>query len=188
MNTMKSPPQHTQITEPSPWVTRFATLIPANGRVLDVACGTGRHARFFANRGHPVDAVDRDASSWQTPTQNINFVCADLEAPGAVWPFAGQQYAAVVVTNYLHRPLFPALLQAVAPGGLLLYETFAQGNERYGKPSNPDFLLAPGELLEVADGVLKVLAYEDLYVETPKPAMVQRLVAQAVAQATARRG
>ncbi len=174
---MKLPPQHTQITDPSPWIARFAPLVPAGGRVLDVACGAGRHTRFFASLGHPVDAVDREALLENIPG-DVHFIRTDLEAPGAAWPFAGRQYAAAVVTNYLHRPLLPTLVEAVAPGGLLLYETFVVGNERYGKPSNPDFLLRPGELLDAVRGHLRVLAYEDLYVEMPKPAMVQRIAAK----------
>ncbi len=176
---MKLPPQHTQITDPSPWIIRFAPLVPAGGRVLDVACGSGRHARFFASRGHPVDAVDRDLSALYGHADapaGITLLAADLES-GAPWPYPGQQFAAVVVTNYLHRPLFPALVQSVAPGGLLLYETFALGNERFGKPSNPDFLLRPGELLEAVAGRLRVLAYEDSEVDTPKKAMLQRIAA-----------
>lgn len=100
---------------------------------------------------------------------------ADLE--NGPWPYAGWHFDAVIVTNYLHRPLFSPLLAALADGGVLIYETFAAGNERYGRPGNPDFLLKPGELLELARGRLRVAAYEDLYVETPKPAMIQRLCA-----------
>ncbi len=172
-----NPGPHPNLSEPSPWITRFAPMVPAGGRVLDVACGGGRHARFFAARGHPVDAVDRDAAAFGEPAEGITFLCADLESPAATWPYDGQRFAAVVVTNYLYRPLLPTLVKSVAPGGLLLYETFALGNERYGKPSNPDFLLTPGELLEVVQGRLKVLAYEDTEVDSPKPAMVQRIAA-----------
>ena len=101
--------------------------------------------------------------------------CADLES--APWPYAGRTFAGIIVTNYLHRPLFPQLLAALAPGGVLIYETFAAGNERYGRPANPDFLLRPGELLEVVRGRLTVVAYEDLLVSVPKPARVQRICA-----------
>ncbi len=175
---MRTAPEHLLITAPSPWIVRFAGDIAAGGRVLDVACGAGRHARFFAARGHSVDAVDRDPAAFADPPQGVTLIGADLETGDpAAWPFAGRQYAAVVVTNYLYRPLMPRLVEAVAPGGMLLYETFARGNERFGKPSNPDFLLQPGELLEVVRGRLKVVAYEDLYVETPKPAIVQRIAA-----------
>jgi len=163
---------------PSPWVARFAALIPAGGAVLDVAAGAGRHTRLFLGRGHPVVAADRDTKPLaDLAAGRLEVVTADLEA--APWPLPGRTFAGVVVTNYLHRPLFPALLAAVAPGGALLYETFAAGNERFGKPSNPDFLLRPGELLEVVRGRLRVIAYEDLEVTAPRPAMVQRIAAVA---------
>lgn len=164
------------LAEPSAWVRRWASWVRAAGPVLDVACGGGRHALFFAARGHPVDAVDRDAAAVAALARQpgITALCADLE--GGSWPYAGRQFAAVVVTNYLHRPLFPALMAALAPGGVLIYETFAQGNAAYGRPANPDFLLQQGELLRVI-GAARVVAYEDLYVELPKPAMVQRICA-----------
>jgi SAM-dependent methyltransferase len=156
---------------------RWAGRVPAASPVLDVACGSGRHARWFAARGHPVDAVDRDAAALAAlaGVPGVTPLCADIE--GGPWPYAGRTYGGVIVACYLHRPLFPRLLEALAPGGALIYETFAAGNERYGRPSNPDFLLQPGELLELARGRLRVLAYEDLYVETPRPAMLQRLCA-----------
>ena len=153
--------------EPSPWVVRWAPAI-TSGPVLDVACGGGRHARFFRDRGLSVVAVDR------TPLQveGIRFVQADLE--GGPWPFPGEQFGAIVTTNYLHRPLFPRLIEALAPGGVLIYETFMAGNERLGRPSNPEFLLQPGELLK-ALAPLEVLGFEEGPVERPKPAMVQRI-------------
>ena len=162
---------------PSPWVVRWAELIRPGGRVLDVAAGGGRHARWLTGRGHPVDAVDRDPDAVAAlgGIAGIRPLCADIE--NGPWPYGAGDYAAVIVTNYLHRPLFPALLDAVGPDGVLIYETFAVGNERYGKPSNPHFLLKAGELLEVVRGRLKVVAYEDVYVDEPKPAMVQRLCA-----------
>ena len=164
------------VATPSDWVQRWAPLVPAGGSVLDVACGGGRHALLFAASGHPVDAVDRDPAviAALAGQSGISALCADIEMGS--WPYAGRQFAAVVVTNYLHRPLFPALLAALAPGGVLIYETFAQGNEAYGRPANPDFLLQRGELLR-AVGAARVVAYEDLYVEQPKPAMVQRICA-----------
>jgi len=125
---------------PSAWVERFAHLVPAGARVLDLACGLGRHARFFAARGCQVDAVDRDPNCGQAlaGVLRVRFLAADLEERR--WPYDGRLFDAIVVTNYLHRPLFPRLLSALARGGVLLYETFAAGNERYGKPSNPEFL------------------------------------------------
>jgi SAM-dependent methyltransferase len=167
---------HAALAEPSAWVRRWAPLVRAGGPVLDVACGSGRHALFFAARGHPVDAVDRDAAAIAAlaAQAGISTRCADIE--DGPWPYAGCRYAAVIVTNYLHRPLFPALMAALAPGGVLIYETFAQGNEAWGRPANPDFLLRRGELLDIV-GDARVVAYEDWYVDEPKPAVVQRICA-----------
>jgi SAM-dependent methyltransferase len=156
----------------SGWVERWAPLI-ARGPVLDVACGEGRHARYFAKRGLPVVAVDREAQDFPA---DIRFVKADLE-DGGPWPFAGQRFGGIVVTNYLHRPLFPHLAAALEEGGVLIYETFMQGNEKYGRPSNPDFLLRPGELLD-AFQALSPVAFEQGAVARPKPAMVQRICAR----------
>lgn len=161
---------------PSPWVVRFANLVPTGGPVLDVAAGGGRHTRFFRGRGHPVTAVDRDTAALARIDDQLEIITADLETEGA-WPFGSRRFAGIVVTNYLHRPLFPGILAALAPGGVLLYETFAAGNERFGKPSNPDFLLKPGELLDVTRDRLRVVAYEDVELAEPKPAMVQRIAA-----------
>ena len=186
---MKPPPArhepHLNIEAVSSWVLRFADQVATGGKVLDVACGAGRHALFFAQRGHPVDAVDRDivllseVLMAQTAVEQpaaLRLVQADIET--GPWPFPDRLYAAVVVTNYLHRPLFPALLAAVEPGGLLVYETFALGNERYGRPSRAEFLLRPGELLEIVRGDFEVLAYESGPVAAPKPAIIQRIVAK----------
>ena len=174
---MTDAPAHVHSDVPSAWVCRWAELVPAGGGVLDVATGGGRHARYFAARGHPVEAVDRDAAGLAglAGMAGITARCADLES--APWPYAGRTFAGIIVTNYLHRPLFPRLLAALAPGGVLIYETFAAGNERYGRPANPDFLLRHGELLEVVRGRLTVVAYEDLLVSVPKPARVQRICA-----------
>jgi SAM-dependent methyltransferase len=162
----------------SPWVARWVSLI-RQGRALDLACGSGRHARLLASLGHAVTALDRDAQALAAAEgQGIVTVQHDLEAPGADWPFAPGSLAGIVVTNYLHRPLFGHLAAALAPDGVLIYETFARGNEAFGKPSNPDFLLMPGELLGLAaEGGLRVVAYEDGVVAQPKPARVQRLCA-----------
>jgi SAM-dependent methyltransferase len=164
--------------EPSRWVRQWAHLVAAGGAVLDVASGAGRHARFFASLGHPVTAIDRDAAALGTLRDEplITALAADLE--GAAWPLsANATFAAVVVTNYLHRPLFAQLLLSLAPGGVLVYETFAQGNESVGKPSNPAFLLAPGELLDRVRGHLRVVAYQDGFLAQPRPAYVQRICA-----------
>jgi SAM-dependent methyltransferase len=168
---------HHELATPSAWVVRWADRIPAGGPVLDLACGTGRHARYLAGRGHPVEAVDRDPAmlAGLAGVAGIAPCCADLER--GPWPYEGRQFAGIVVANYLHRPLFSPLLQALAPEGVLIYETFAAGNERYGKPSNPAFLLKTGELLEVVRGRLRVIAYEELELSDPRPAAVQRICA-----------
>lgn len=174
-----APASHVALDQPSPWVERWASQVPAGGVVLDVACGSGRHARFFAARGHPVDAVDRDAEAIAAlaALPGVTALCADIE--NGPWPYAGRHFDAVVVTNYLHRALFPQLLQAVAPGGVLIYETFAAGNEAFGRPKNPDFLLQPGELPAVVGRGWQVLGFEQGPVETPRPAVIQRICALA---------
>ena len=165
-----------QATEPSPWVARFASRLAANASVLDVACGHGRHARWLARRGCRVTAVDVDPScaAALATEPGIEFVAADLES--GTWPFAARQFDAVIVVHYLHRPLFGLLAEAVAPGGRLIYETFAQGNEQFGRPRNPDFLLRPRELLDVFRD-LRIVAFEDGFVAAPHPAMIQRMAA-----------
>ncbi|HSI55495.1 MAG: class I SAM-dependent methyltransferase [Ramlibacter sp.] len=158
---------------PSAWVQRWSHLVPAGGTVLDVACGRGRHMRWFASLGHPVTGVDRDSQALEAVAGVGEAIAADIE--NGPWPFAGRQFSGVVVTNYLWRALLPTLVQSVAPGGVLLYETFAAGNETVGKPSRPDFLLQPGELLVACDG-LRVVAYEDGFLDEP-PRFVQRVAA-----------
>jgi SAM-dependent methyltransferase len=171
-------PSHPSQDQASAWVVRFAPLIP-QGEVLDLACGGGRHAHLLAALGHPVLAVDRDAQALASAAgQRIVTRQIDLEAEDASWPFAAERFAGIVVTNYLHRPLFAHLLRSLAPGGILIYETFAQGNEQFGKPSNPLFLLKPGELLDVIANIgsgFHVLAFEDGYVDMPRSAIVQRI-------------
>jgi SAM-dependent methyltransferase len=168
---------HSHMVAPSEWVCRWADMIPEGARVLDVAAGNGRHARFFAARACRVDAVDRQAEAMALlgTVPGINALCADIESGS--WPYAGRTFDGIVVANYLHRPLFPILLGALAPGGVLIYETFSAGNEKYGRPRSPDFLLQSGELLEVARGRLRVVAYEDVYTSNPREAMIQHLCA-----------
>jgi len=168
-------------SSPSAWVTRWAHLVPASGTVLDVACGLGRHLRYFYKHNHPVVGIDTaqaaiEKIAFEVPQAELHI--ADIE--NAAWPLTdtdGQprQFAAVVVTNYLWRPLLPTLVASVQPGGVLIYETFAVGNETVGKPSRPDFLLRPGELLTACAG-LRVVAYEDGFIAEPER-FVQRIVA-----------
>ena len=155
---------------PSGWVVRWAPLV-TQGTVLEIACGSGRHAKFFLERNLKVVAVDRDAQD----IPGARFIRADLE-DGSPWPLPGERFEAVVVTNYLHRSLFPKILESLRPGGVLIYETFMLGNERFGRPSNPEFLLRPGELLQAFAG-LQVQGFEEGPVTEPKPAMIQRLCA-----------
>ncbi len=162
---------------PSPWVARFVAEIATGGPVLDVACGGGRHVRLLLAAGLSVLGVDRDISAVSAigPTPRLELIEADLET-GAPPPFAGRRFAGVVVTNYLWRPLLPAIVAAVADDGVLIYETFAIGNERHGRPSNPDFLLQPGELLEAVRGRLIPIAFEHVRLDSPTR-VVQRLCA-----------
>lgn len=187
MSGISTPAAHLQSGAPSPWVARFAAQAPP-GPVLDLACGGGRHSALFARLGHEVLAVDRNqdalAEVHKLGLPGIVTRCVDLELPlhearaQADWPLRTQRWAGIVVTNYLHRPLFPDLYASLAEGGVLIYETFALGNEKHGKPSNPAFLLAPRELLDLtaaAGAGFHVLAYEDGTVTTPKTARVQRI-------------
>jgi SAM-dependent methyltransferase len=161
---------------PAPWIIQWAGLVAPQAAVLDLAAGGGRHALFFAERGHKVTAVDHDVSRLAAHA-NIEPLKAGLE-DGSPWPLGDRRFGAVVVTNYLHRPLMPHLLEAVAPGGVLLYQTFMVGNERFGKPSRPDFLLKDGELLELVRGKFSVIAYEARLISEPAMAMVQRIAAR----------
>jgi SAM-dependent methyltransferase len=172
---------HHTVEQASPWVLRFASLIPS-GEVLDLACGGGRHARLLASLGHRVMALDRDAAALQRcKGEGIETLQRDLESGDAAadWPFPAERFSGIVVTNYLHRPLFPFLFKSLAPSGILIMETFAEGNARFGKPSRPAFLLRPGELLKQAaqhaDLGVHVIAFEEGYIASPRPAMVQRI-------------
>jgi SAM-dependent methyltransferase len=164
-------------------VKRFTSLIAPSGRVLDLAAGSGRHSLYLADLGYSVLAVDRDAPALEQLAQSRRNLSVDLEQcdlEGPVWPLVNKNglFDAVIVTNYLYRPYLDRLPDLLAEGGILLYETFAAGNAAFGKPSNPDFLLQPGELLDfAARHRLHVLAYTDLYQDQPKPAMVQGLCA-----------
>ena len=158
---------------PSAWVQRWSHLVPAGGSVLDVACGQGRHMRWFAQRGHAVTGIDRSTEAIAAVAGLGRAIEADIE--NGPWPLDGETFDAVVVTNYLWRPLLARTVASVAPGGVLIYETFAVGNETVGKPSRPDFLLREGELLQVVAG-LRVVAFEDGFSANPDR-FVQRVAA-----------
>lgn len=160
---------------PSPWVWRFSALVAPGASILDVACGGGRHMRWFAQRGHPVTGVDRDPAAIDATRELGETVLADIE--NGPWPFPNRQFGAVVVTNYLWRPLFPTLLGSVVEGGTLIYETFAAGNETVGRPARSDFLLQPGELIQICEGTQwHIVAYEDGFLSNPDR-FVQRIAA-----------
>ena len=165
------------MSDPSDWIVRWSHLLEPGATVLDVACGSGRHLAWFAERGHSVTGIDRDVDLAREQVPGVELVCADIEA--AAWPLHldGQMrtFGAVVVTNYLWRPLLDTIVQSVSPGGILLYETFAAGNEAFGRPSRPDFLLQPGELLRTCSA-MAVVAYEHGYLRDP-PRFVQRIAA-----------
>ncbi len=166
------------ILPPSSWVVRHAGKLPKTGEILDLACGSGRHARYLAGLGYAVIGVDRDAGAISGLQGVAGIRATQLDLEGADWPLAGRQFAGIVVTNYLWRPRLPDLLALLAPGGVLIYETFMLGNETYGKPSNPDFLLRPGELREVAKAAgLREIEFVEGYVDRPKPAMRQAICA-----------
>ena len=158
---------------PSAWVQRWSHLVPDGATVLDLACGAGRHTRWFAARGARLTALDRNGPLIAPLATIAEVIVADIEADP--WPLAGRRFDAVIVTHYLWRTLLPAIVDSLAPGGVLIYETFAQGNAAFGKPSNPDFLLQPGELLRAAAG-LRIVAYEDGFLDAP-PRCIQRLAA-----------
>lgn len=162
-------------TEPSPWIARFAPLIPAGGDVLDLACGGGRHARLLAGMGYCVEAVDRDADALATlaGVAGVESRCADLE--GGPWPYYSRVFDGIVISRYLWRPLFPQIFNCLAEGGVLIYETFMEGQQLYGKPSNPAHLLRPGELLELVGKRFTVVAFEQGEIAGDPPQVVQRI-------------
>lgn len=169
---------HHALQQVSPWVEAHAGLVAPGGTVLDLAAGGGRHSRYFAWHGRKVVAVDKDVSAL-AHLPGVTAIQADLE-DGSPWPLQGQVFDAAVVTNYLHRPLFPDLFAAIRTGGILIYETFARGNEAYGKPDNPDFLLDPNELVARTLNQFVIVAFEDRYVDAPKPAILQRIAAMKI--------
>ena len=160
---------------PSAWIERHSPLISRSSQILDIAAGKGRHTRYLLRKGHSVIAVDKNLSSLRNiKNARLSLIQVDLET-GAPWPFKKDMFAGIVVTNYLYRPLFGPIIASLAPGGVLIYETFARGNEKFGKPNNPDYLLEPDELIRVTLNKLHIIAYEDLLVEQPRPARIQRI-------------
>lgn len=168
-----------KLTDPSPWIERFAAEVRSHGSVLDLACGGGRHGRLFLERSCTVVFLDRNISGIADIADNgsAEIIEADLETDNE-WPLSGRLFDAVNVTNYLWRPIMPKIIAAVAPGGYLLYETFARGNETFDRPRNPEFLLRSGELLEFVRGQLEILSYGQLYRDAPYPRIVQRIAAR----------
>lgn len=188
MNTKPPPPspaKHLGITRPSPWIVRFSPTIPNGGHVLDLACGGGRHSGYLLDQGYVVTALDKDTTAISERLGgrgNLTIVTVDLENGGDTFagngPLHGQSFDGIVVVNYLYRPLMAALINALKPGGVLLYETFARGNEIYARPRNPDHLLFSGELLDLVAGRLQVVAYEHGLIESGDlPGVKQRLTA-----------
>lgn len=163
------------LTPPSEWVQRYAALIRPQGKVLDVACGAGRHMKLMASMGLHCVGIDRSGEALSHAGAHGHVIEADIE--NGPWPLAGQRFDAVVVTHYLWRPLFPTLIDSLLDGGVLLYETFAVGHETVGKPSRPEFLLREGELLDVArEHRIRVVAFEDVWLDHPRR-RIQRMVA-----------
>ncbi|MBU0752936.1 MAG: class I SAM-dependent methyltransferase [Gammaproteobacteria bacterium] len=164
---------------PSPWVRRFAPLIPAGGDVLDLACGSGRHARLLGELGYHVEAVDRDPEALAALRGVAGVTVREADLENGPWPYHSRAFDGIVVSNYLWRPLLPSLLNTLGEGGVLIYETFMSGNELLGKPSNPKYLLRPGELLELMTRRhFTVIAFEQGEVESPRPAVIQRVCAR----------
>jgi SAM-dependent methyltransferase len=175
----KSPSNHLHAQGPaSDWVKRWTHLIDARGAVLDIACGQGRHMQWFAEKGHAVTGIDRSTEALSVAKRFGEVILADIE--NNPWPLINgdeiRQFQAVIVTNYLWRPLFPVIENSVSPGGLLIYETFSHGNETVGKPSRPEFLLQPAELL-ASFKAMRIIAFEEGFLEDP-PRFVQRIAAQ----------
>lgn len=168
---------HDVLRDPSPWVVKHAGLISRGGRVLDLACGNGRNALWLAKQGFRVDAVDQSAAALKQVHrhENIQILLADIEI--GPWPYPGELFDGIVVCNYLHRPLLTMLATFMAPSGVLIYETFMSGNEKLGRPQNPDFLLKRDELLQVFSPVLEIVAFEQGEQALPKPAVMQKICA-----------
>lgn len=167
-----------QELEASPWVRRFMPLIHPGGSVLDLACGHGRHARLLAAAGYQVEAVDRDAEALASLADVSGVTTRQADLEGGPWPYYSRAFDGIVVSRYLFRPLMPLLLNALSEGGVLIYETFMSGQELLGKPTNPAYLLRSGELLELVRKRMIVVAFEQGRIESPRPAMIQRICCQ----------
>lgn len=167
--------EYSHPTDASSWVVRFAPLIPTGGDVLDLACGAGRHSRYLAALGHPVEAVDKDEALLAALTGVANIVTRRADLEGGPWPYFGRHFDGIVVANFLWRPLMPSLMASLAEGGVLIYETFMSGNERFGSPSSPEYLLRAGELLDLMHKRFTVVAFEQGEVAKPRPSMIQRI-------------
>lgn len=163
---------------PSPWIARFAALIPAGGEVLDLACGGGRHARLLAGLGYRVEAVDRSAEALATLAGVENVTTRQTDLEGGPWPYYGRGFDGIVVSRYLYRPLLPSLFGSLNEGGILIYETFMVGHEQYGKPSNPAYLLRAGELMELVRNRFTVIAFEQGEIAGEQPQVLQRICAR----------
>lgn len=172
-----TPARYDRTAAASPWVLHHMHLIPSGGIVLDLACGNGRHLRALSDAGYEVCGVDRDTGPAEALTERAAVTLQQCDLEAGRWPFGSAEFAGIVVTNYLHRPLFPCIADSLQPGGVLIYETFAQGNERFGRPRNPDFLLRPGELRAVF-GMLQIIAAEEVTESGDAPAVRQRIVAR----------
>lgn len=166
-----------ELERPSAWVQRFAPRVVGGGIVLDLACGRGRHTRYLLRLGYRVVAVDRDVAGLLDLRGHRDVEIIDTDLEGGCWPFGERRFDGIIVTNYLHRPHLAALPESLAPSGVLIYETFAVGHERHGRPQNPDFLLMPNELLDAFTPKLTIVAYEHGFEAEPKPAVRQRICA-----------
>jgi len=162
----------------SPWIGKYASLIPLDRPVLDLACGAGRHSLYLLDAGYDVTAVDINISSIAAYQEKVELSIVEADLEKDRWPFSRGAFSGIVVVNYLWRPLFADIAESLTPGGILLYDTFALGNEKYGRPRNPDFLLAPGKLAEFFGVSLEIVDFFEGVVDEPSPACRQAIVAR----------
>ena len=164
---------------PSTWVKKCSELLRPGSTILDLACGSGRHANYLAAQGHDITALDKSSEALAKISSSIGIHPFEFDLETGSWPFSERKFDAIVVTNYLYRPIMQNIVDALYPSGILIYETFMSGNERYGRPSSPDFLLRPNELIDLVHKKLEILLYEAGRVNYPKPALIQRICAVA---------